>query len=80
MAKSHREETFGKVAPGTILWCLHCERTYEHGNWREENGMQMCPYKDCDGDAVIDAWEWETICQYHPEYPKKPVNGKIYPR
>ncbi|HEX2836594.1 MAG TPA: hypothetical protein VHN77_00545 [Phycisphaerales bacterium] len=79
MQESHREKAFGKPQ-GSHLWCLHCERTYEHGKWRVVDGMQMCPYADCDGDAVIDAWDWATFReQNHPQYPAVPVFGTVYP-
>ena len=78
MSKSHRDETFG-TPKSTHLWCLHCERTYESGKWREEDGLQMCPYADCSGDAVIDAWEWDSVREANPQYPQKPEVGKVYP-
>jgi DNA-binding CsgD family transcriptional regulator len=74
------------------MWCLHCERTYKYGEFREvkikpfvvnhvryEPTFQMCPYEDCDGDAVLDAWEWDRIRESHPEYPEIPEKGKAYP-
>jgi hypothetical protein len=81
---SHREEMFGKLPPGTYLWCLHCNRTYQTGEYREMNikgytGMQSCPYEDCGGDAVIDAIEWEEIREDNPKYPKSPKRGVVYP-
>lgn len=41
--------------------------------------LQMCPYPDCDGDTVIDAFEWEWLRNYHPEYPEVPEFGCVYP-
>jgi len=77
---------------GGYLWCLCCERTYKFGEFREvrtkpfvvnhvryEPILQMCPYEDCDGDTVFDAWEWKRIRESHPEYPKIPEAGKVYP-
>ena len=65
------------------LWCLHCERTYTRGEYRTINldgqYLEMCPYEDCDGDTVIDAWPWETILEKHPEYPEIPERDKYYP-
>lgn len=74
------------------MWCLHCERTYKYGEFREvkkkpfvvnhvryEPILQMCPYEDCNGDAVLDAWEWDRIRESHPEYPEIPEKGKVYP-
>ena len=74
------------------LWCLHCERTYIYGELRtvkvkpftvdhvtHEPELQMCPYEDCDGDAVIDAWEWDRIREINKGYPKVPKKGRVYP-
>ena len=74
------------------LWCLHCERTYKYGKFRlvkvkpfivnhvrYEPDYQMCPYEDCDGDTVLDAWNWDDIRKEHPEYPKIPKHGVKYP-
>lgn len=87
-----REEAFGEESRSEYLWCLHCERTYKYGEYRlwkvepfvvdhvrYEPEFQMCPYEDCDGDAVIDAWEWDRIRESHPEYPEIPEKGKVYP-
>ena len=79
MEQSHREEAFGKEIRSNFLWCLDCERTYERGKWRNKDDLQMCPYLDCDGDAVIDAWDWESLREYHPDYPIQPEFGKRYP-
>ena len=62
-----------------FLWCLHCERTYRRGECREIEGLQCCPYDDCDGDAVIDGWSWGTVRDEHSEYPLIPEEGKRYP-
>src|SRR5664280_3151660 len=62
-----------------FLWCLHCERTYRRGECRVINALQMCPYPDCNGDTVIDAWPWFTVRSYNPEYPVIPIEGTVYP-
>jgi DNA-binding CsgD family transcriptional regulator len=85
-----RDRAFGKPKGG-YMWCLHCERTYEHGQFRVERVkpftvdhvryapvFDMCPYEGCTGDAVLDAWEWEFVREYHPEYPEVPEAGKVY--
>jgi len=82
--KSERQEIFGESKSG-YLWCLHCERAYPDGEYREvksKSGVvyQMCPYEDCDGNAVIDAWDWAQISEGHPEYPETPKKGKVYPQ
>jgi DNA-binding CsgD family transcriptional regulator len=92
MLETDREQAFGEKPKGKYMWCLHCERTYEYGRFRVEKvkpftvdhmryspELQMCPYSDCDGDAVLDAQEWEDIRKEHPEYPKIPKAGKAYP-
>ena len=28
----------------------------------------MCPYEGCNGDAVIDTWEWGRIREEHPDH------------
>lgn len=82
--KSDRQEIFGNAGSG-YLWCLKCERTYPESEYREVRNnkgqvYQMCPYKDCDGDAVIDAWDWAKIRDAHPQYPEIPECGIIYPQ
>lgn len=92
MNKTHREEMFGPTySDGQFLYCMQCERTYPAGKHRtmidddplpEMHGfeiMQMCPYSDCDGDAVINATEWETVRDHHPDYPETPEEGRVYP-
>ena len=74
MVKQHREKP-----SGDYLWCLHCERAYKYGEFREIKGLQMCPYDDCDGDTVLDSWEWERITDANPEYPETPERNKEYP-
>lgn len=74
----HRDQVF-EGDPPKYLWCLHCERAYVRGEYREMGDMQMCPYADCNGDAVIDAWDWNSIREEHPSYPENPVEGIVYP-
>jgi len=70
--RSHRDQIFIDPPRSPYFWCLHCQRTYERGKWRTIRGCQLCPYLDCDGDAVIDALDWATIRDVHPEYPANP--------
>ncbi len=80
-----RDHMLGKVVQGTPMWCMQCEKTYPHGKFRTafdsmgEELMQMCPYEDCDSDAVLNSKEWSWVIGYHPEYPEKPEEGVIYP-
>lgn len=79
MSDSHRENAFDETPRSPFLWCLHCERTYDRGQWRNEAEYQMCPYADCDGDAVIDAWDWASVRDHNPQYPEMPEPGRVYP-
>ncbi|MHA1939736.1 MAG: response regulator transcription factor [Candidatus Thorarchaeota archaeon] len=91
MLATDREQAFGNKPKGKYMWCLHCERTYEYGQFRVirqrpftvdhiryEPEYEMCPYEDCDGDAVMDAWDWRDVREEHPEYPEIPEVGKRY--
>jgi len=73
-------------------WCLHCERTYHWTEFRHEKvepfivnhvkyepEFYLCPYPDCNGGYYSDGWDWETIREYHPQYPKVPEKGTKYP-
>lgn len=40
--------------------------------------MEMCHYEDCNGDAVIDAWDWASIKLAHTDYPEKPGKDVVY--
>lgn len=79
--ESERELMFGK-SRSAWNWCLHCERCYPAGYFRVvDQGyaeLQLCPYFDCDGDAVIDAWEWRQIAKMNG-YPAVPELGAVYP-
>lgn len=59
-------------------WCLHCERAYPLGSYRQIRDLQMCPYEDCDGDTVMDLWAWQRIRKENPQYPEVPELGKVY--
>jgi len=77
-----RDEMFGSLPKGTYMYCIHCERTYKHGEHRIRTDLkeylQMCPYEDCDGDTVLDSKEWSVIRESHPNYPDTPVHGVVY--
>jgi hypothetical protein len=77
---STRELLFGPIAD-TYLWCLHCERTYPKTDYRQHgSGLQLCAYKDCDGDAVLDAWAWSKVrFEREDTYPEVPAPGVFYP-
>lgn len=59
-------------------WCLHCERAYPQGSYRQVRDLQMCPYKGCDGDAVMDLWTWGKVRSVNPGYPQTPELGVQY--
>lgn len=61
------------------LWCLHCERAYLRGEFRLKDGLQYCPYPGCDGDTVIDAWNWFGLRSDHKAFPVVPERGVRYP-
>jgi hypothetical protein len=77
MPELDREKAFGKDR-SKYFWCLHCERAYERTEFRVVGKYQMCPYDNCSGDTVTDAWEWETIRNANPVYPKVPKRGVRY--
>lgn len=67
----HLVEVFKDFQVGDWVWCLHCERCYQVGEYRLDDEFQMCPYPDCDGSTVLDAHPWwgEGV----------PERGKVYP-
>ena len=72
-----REKTFGPDRCD-FMWCLHCERAYGRRKFRPVGDLQMCPYPDCSGDTVIDAWPWDEVRKGNPGYPVVPKAGKRY--
>lgn len=83
LMKHDRDEMLGHLPEGTTMFCLHCERTYPHGEYRsiflDGDILQMCPYENCDGDVVMDSKEWSSIREHHPDYPETPQRGTVYP-
>jgi hypothetical protein len=91
MEKTHRDLALGYLSNG-YLWCLHCNRVYKNGEFRlveevipeyhdfggEKLKTQMCPYAGCNGDTVLDGWNWSTIRERHPDYPEIPERNKVY--
>ncbi|TAJ55451.1 MAG: hypothetical protein EPN60_19125 [Nevskiaceae bacterium] len=59
-------------------WCLHCERAYPQGSYRQVRNLQMCPYQGCDGDVVTDLWAWWKVRGGNPTYPQVPALGVQY--
>ena len=73
-----RDRAFKASSKTSHYWCQHCERAYKKGFFRLIKGLQMCPYKGCDGDAVIDARCWSFIQDIHQGSPKTPKVGEVY--
>lgn len=74
------EEVQNSSYGAVFLWCLHCERTYRRGDCSvDDEGVQWCPYDDCDGGVFMDGWTWQSVRNNHPEYPVIPEEGVRYP-
>lgn len=78
---TERDRLYGVDDTEKFLWCLHCERTYRKGEHRvSKRGEQVCAYRDCDGDTVLDAWNWQKVRDgLEDQYPEEPVHGVVYP-
>lgn len=74
-----RDKMFADRDATDYLWCLHCERAYKRGKFRRNGELQMCPYPGCDGDTVMDGWDWAKLREHHSDYPEVPVEGTHYP-
>ena len=81
--ENDRDKILGKLPEGTYMFCINCERAYKHGEHRImtdlKEYLELCPYKDCDGDTVLDSKEWEAIREWRPDYPETPQIGVVYP-
>lgn len=78
---AHAITTFVGRKLGDWLWCLHCTRVYQAGEYRltSDGYLQYCPYEDCNGDTVMDASKWENVRKHRPEYPEVPERDTRYP-
>jgi len=74
--KLDRECIFIENPKPKYLWCLHCERAYKYGEYRQVGDLQLCPYENCGGDTVMDARDWNH-CRREDE-PIIPEHGKFY--
>lgn len=67
---------------GAWMWCLHCERAFPAGSWKQRKGVHHppveCPYPDCSATVVMDgqSWDWPRELNGYPEIPER---GVIYP-
>lgn len=73
----HAVEVFGREV-GQWVWCSHCERAYQVGEYRSVRGLQMCPYEGCNGDTVLDARDWDEFQNTHLNCPEEPERDVVY--
>ena len=61
------------------IWCLHCGRVYKKDEirWDSEEGLYMCAYEGCNGDALMDAWGYEEQREARG-WPEVPEKGVVY--
>ncbi len=84
-------DDFGVEEPSLYKWCLHCQRTYMRGEYRKVEGetfvvnhvkydtsYEGCPYEDCNGSALVDAFDWNYFREHYPDYPEIPERGVVY--
>lgn len=71
-------EALRRARQPDFLWCIHCERAYQYGDFRRAGGRQLCPYVSCAGAEVF-AWDWEKVRSANPDYPAEPCPGVVYP-
>ncbi len=75
--KLDREKVFTERPKPKFLWCMHCERAYKYGEFRKVENLQLCPYDGCEGDTVVDAYDWNNCRK--DEDPEIPKYGEFYP-
>jgi len=92
VSQPHVVEFFEGYEVGDWVWCLHCERCYKVGEYRavplpreDRTGalreIQLCPYQDCDGSAVLDAILWSRFREGRERlYPDEPERNTVYPQ
>ena len=68
-----------RLAREAHLWCGLCSRTFPNGTCRMVDGVEHCPYADCNGVVAQDASDWSSIRREHPNYPVAPWLGIQYP-
>lgn len=84
-------DDFGIEVPSLYKWCLHCQRTYTRGEYRIFKGetfvvnhvkydtsFEACPYEDCNGSVLSDAFDWNYFREHYPDYPEIPERGVVY--
>lgn len=72
-------------------WCLHCERASKKGHYKlvpcdgfarqvfGGNYWVLCPFDDCDGDPIMDIWDWDSFREVRKDLPEIPKEGEYYP-
>jgi hypothetical protein len=68
---------FIESSPTTLVWCLHCERSFELAWAREAGDEVRCGYIDCDGQAP-DFWSWDAYRAFADSAPRWPAFGQRY--
>ena len=74
----HSHGEFQRARQPNFLWCIHCERAYQYGEFRQSGNRQLCPYLSCAGAEVF-AWDWQKVRATNPDYPAEPSPGVVYP-
>lgn len=69
---------FQRAKQPDFLWCIHCERAYQYGDFKRDGTRRLCPYVSCAG-ATVFAWDWTKIRMANPSYPAEPSQGVVYP-
>ena len=77
----HREMIMERLMEfkSPYVWCLHCERVYrrEEVRWDPKQGIYLCAYEDCAGDAYLDAWSYAERRE-ELGWPVEPERGVVY--
>src|SRR5918994_4481851 len=69
---------FQRAKQPDFMWCIHCERAYQFGDFRRAGSRQLCPYVSCVGASVF-AWDLNKVRAANPGYPAEPSQGVVYP-
>lgn len=76
--RNFSDREFDRARQPEFLWCIHCERAYQFGDFRRSGTRQLCPYVSCAGASVF-AWDWAKVRLANPSYPAEPSQGVVYP-
>jgi len=78
-ARKSAKSTWFWRASEPHLWCSRCSRTFPNGTYRLVDGVEYCPYADCDAIVLRDASDWSSVRSEHPNYPVAPWLSIQYP-